>query len=114
MVGVGVAAGDAGDAEPLRQALEPAVARPVAPPQRPLQLDPEALLPERAEQPSRRRLGPSRVAALPASCHRALAGTAREADEPLGAALELVERQRRRQGLAHPGVSIALARSLVG
>ena len=58
VVGVDVAGGDAGDAEPLGQPRQPAVARAVAAPQRALQLDPEAVGPERREQPPRHRSAP--------------------------------------------------------
>ena len=50
-VGVDVAGGDGGDAEPLGEQGEPAVAGPVAPPVGALQLDPEAVRPEGGEEP---------------------------------------------------------------
>ena len=52
---VDVAGGDAGDAEPLGEPGEPAVAAAVAAPVGPLQLDPEAVAAEGAEQAPRQR-----------------------------------------------------------
>ncbi len=53
VVGVDVAGRHAGDPEPLGDPGEPAVAGPVAPPQRPLQLDPQALAAEGGDQTPR-------------------------------------------------------------
>ena len=110
VVGVGVPSRSAGHPEPLTQLRQPAVARAVAPPQRPLQLDPQALGPEGLQQPPRHRLGPAGIPALPAPRHRAGAGAAREADQPLRVGRQLGERQRGRQRLARP---LALSRPLV-
>ena len=67
---------------------------------RPLELDPEALAPEARQQPARERLGPPRLAALPAPGHGAVAGAAGEADEPLVALEQRSERQRGGEGVA--------------
>ena len=83
------------NAEPLGETLQPAIARPIVAPERPLQLDPEAVGPEGARQPAPQRLG--RRASLggrrpPARSNdpreRPLARAPGEADEPLGAPLE--------------------------
>ncbi len=73
-----VAGRDAGDAERLREPGEAAVAGAVVAPERPLQLDPEALAAEGGEQP----LGMD-VAAV--------AGAAGEADDAIGVTLDVVE-----------------------
>ena len=102
-VRVDVAGRHAGDAEPLGEAGEPAVARAVAAPVGTLQLDPEAVAAEGVEQAAGQRRRPGRIAARPGPRHRAGAGAAGEADEPLGARLDLLQRHRRLPGSA-PGV----------
>ena len=90
---------DAGDPEPLGEPGEPAVARPVVAPERPLQLDPEAVAPERGEQAPRQRLGAA--ARSPRSQRPAsgpVAGAPGEADEPLGVPLQLGQRHARGGG----------------
>ena len=57
VVHVDVAGRHAPDAEPLGEILQPAIARPVVAPERPLQLDPEAVAAEGADQPPPERLG---------------------------------------------------------
>src|SRR4029079_10329789 len=101
---------DAGHAEPLAEPGEPAVARAVAPPERPLQLDPEALRAEGGEQAARQRLGARRIATLPEAGRGAVAGTARKANETLGMPAEGTKRQKRGEGVAprlraSPGMS---------
>ncbi len=64
-VGVDVAGRDAGDAEPLGEAGEPAVAGAVAAPVGALQLDPEAVAAEGGEQPARQSRGTCRPPPLP-------------------------------------------------
>ena len=96
-MGVDVAGRDAGDAEPLGEAGEPAVAGAVAAPVGPLQLDPEAVAAEGGEQAPAERARPRAVSPrsqAPASS--AVAGAAGEADEALGVLLDLLER--------HPGL----------
>ena len=89
VVGVDVPGRDAGDAEPLRERNEIPVARPVPTPERPLQLDPEAVGPERPGQPLADRLSSAVLTAGDPPRQGAVAGAAGEADEPLGVALEL-------------------------
>ena len=99
---------------PSRSASDgkPAIARPVVAPERPLQLDPEVVRPEGAQQPPRemprRRPDPP----LPGPRHGAIAGAAREADQPLGVALELVDRERGRQWISHPRATASAAMGL--
>ena len=59
-VGVDVAGRDAGDAEALRQPREPPVARPVAAPEGPLELDPEAVAAEGRREAAAEPLGTAR------------------------------------------------------
>ena len=110
-MGVCVARRHRGHPKPLRQGGEPAVTRAVVAPERPLQLDPEAVGPEGPQQPPGQLGGAGRVPALPAPRHGAVAGAAGEADQPLGVALELVDGKRRRERLSH---RLALSRAAVG
>ena len=103
VVGVDVAGGDAGDPESLGDPGEPAVAGPVAPPHRPLQLDPQALGPEARQQPPRPPLRPPRLAALPGSGERPLAGAAGEADDALVSLQQRVEREHGGEGSRRSG-----------
>ena len=111
LMGVGVAGRDRRDAEPLGQRDQPAIAGAVMSPERPLQLDPEMAGTEGSQQSPREVSGAGRIAAFPAAGHGAVTGAAGEADQPLGVALELVDLDRRREGLAHPG---ALTSSAMG
>src|SRR5919198_2763345 len=95
-----VAGRHAPNAEPLGQPREPAIARPVVTPERPLQLDQEAIAPEGLDQAPPERLGSSRLAGCRAPARplewrgkRAVASAAGEADQPLGVALERGERE---------------------
>ena len=110
LMGMRVAGRDRRNAEPLRQRDQPAVPRAVMPPERPLQLDPEVVRAEGPQQALGHLGGARRIAALPEAGHGAVAGAAREADQSLGVALELVDLDRGWEGLSHPG---ALARSAV-
>ena len=112
-MGVRVAGRDRGNAEPLRQRDEPAVPRAVMPPERPLQLDPEVVRAEGPQQALGEVGGARRITALPAAGHRAVTGAARKADQALGVTLELVDRERGRERLSHPGAfaSAAVRRS---
>ena len=92
-----VAGGDGGDAEPLGEQGEPAVAGAVAAPVGALQLDPEAVAAEGGEQAAAEPLAAGAVAALAGAGQRAVAGAAGEADEPRGVLLHLLQR---RPGLA--------------
>ena len=74
VVAVDVAGGDGGDPEPLGEAGEPAVARPVAAPVGPLQLDPEAVAAEGLQQPPRQRRAGRGLAALPGPRQRGRRG----------------------------------------
>ena len=94
-VGVHVAGGHAGHAEALGQLAEQPVAAPVALPVGPLQLDAKAIGPEDAQQPPGHRGRARMVARLHARGHRAVAGAARQADEPGRAALDLGQRHAR-------------------
>ena len=115
---MGVAGGDRGDAEPFGELGEPAVARAVVPAERPLQLDPEALGPERAQQAlgpvqrqRRQRGGGAPAMALEDSRHGPLACAAGEADEALAVPLEAFERQHRRHGISRrslAGIGVGL------
>src|SRR5581483_10747645 len=95
MVHVDVARRHAPDAEPLREAGEPAVAGAVPSPQGSLELDPEPVAAEGPRQSSSQLLGGSRVggaqppARTPeATGERPVASAAREADEALCPPLE--------------------------
>ena len=104
-VGVDVAGRHAGDAEPLGEPGEPAVAGAVVAPVGPLQLDPEALAAEGAEQAPAEPLAARRVAPLPGAGERPVAGAAGEADQPLGVLLQLLQRRRRLPGACAPVLS---------
>ena len=100
VVHVDVAARHARNPEPPGEILQPAIARPVVAPERPLKLDPEALGAEGARQPApqrlrRLRLGSGRATtrALERPRERSLASTPREADEPLRPLLQRGQRQ---------------------
>jgi hypothetical protein len=82
-VGVDVARGDGAQPPPRRDAGQLAVDRAVVAPERPLQLDAQALAPEGPHEPPQ-----GAVVA-----HAAL-GTAREADEPGRVLLDVAERDR--------------------
>ena len=113
-----VAGRHARDAEPLGEALQPQVARPIMAPERPLQLDPEAVGPEGARQPASQRLGGLGLAsgraaarALEHPRERPLPRAPGQADQPLGTPLERGQRQGGGEGLAtrlraRPGVSL--------
>ena len=88
MVGVHVARRNAGHAQPLGELREHAVARAVAAPERALELDAEALAPERGEQP------------IPVAHGRAVARAAGQAQKPVRVLLHLFERGVRRRALA--------------
>ena len=77
VVGVGVARRHGGHPEFLRQRGEPAIARPVVAPERPLQLDPEVVRSEGAPQPPREIRGAGRITPLPGPRHGTIAGTSR-------------------------------------
>ena len=85
-VRVDVAGGDRRHPEPLGQLGEPPVARAVVALERPLQLDPQAVAPERGQQPAQRRL-----------VVHALARAAAQADQPGGMLLERLQRDARRR-----------------
>ena len=92
-VHVHVAGGDAGHPEALGQLGEQLVAAAVVAPVGTLQLDAEAVGPggeQAAGHRGLRVLGP-----LDASGHGAVAGTAGQADEPLGVTLDVRERDAR-------------------
>ncbi len=108
VVHVDVAGGDARHPEPLGELGEQAVATTVAACERPLKLDPEAIRPERAQETARDRRGGRVLRALDARGHGAASRAAREADEAIGVALDLLEAHPRRLG------SGRLARALVG
>ena len=91
--GVDVAGGDGGDAEPLGEQRQPAVAGPVAAPVGTLQLDPEAVAAEGGEQPAPEPLAARRVPALEGPRQRPVPRAPREADEPLGVPLDLLQRR---------------------
>jgi hypothetical protein len=79
------------DPEPLGELDEPTVAGPIPAPERSLQLDPEAVDSERGDEPTPEDAGAIELAPLPAPGEGAVAGAAREADEPLAVLLERVE-----------------------
>jgi hypothetical protein len=90
-----------------------AVAAAVALRERALQLDPEPLGAERAQQPPPHRRGAGVVAALDASPHRALARAAGQAHEPLGVALHVLESDGRLRGGLRRARRAPLARAAV-
>ena len=102
-VHVHVAGGHARHPEPLGELAEQAVAAPVVAGEGPLELDAEALRPEGPQQPARDRGRAGMVARLHPAGHRAVAGAAGEADEPLGVVLDLLERDARLRRRAGPG-----------
>jgi hypothetical protein len=81
-VRVHVAGGDGGHSQPLREAGEPAVPAAVPPPAGPLQLDPEAIAAEGAEQPPGRLRACRDIAPLPGAGDRAGSSASREAEQP--------------------------------
>ncbi len=95
VMGVDVAGGDAGNAEALGEEGEPAVAGAIAAPVGALQLDTEAVAAESGEEAAGEPLAGGGVSPFPGSRHRPLAGAAREADEPLGVLLDLLQRRPR-------------------
>ena len=106
VVGVDVAGRDAGHAEPGGELGEPAVAGAVVAPVGALQLDPEVVGAEGLQQPPAQPRRARRLAALPGARQQAVAGAAREADEPLGVGLDPLQR--------HPGLPGAALRALAG
>ena len=94
-VHVDVPGGHARHPEPLGQLGEEAVAVPVVAGEGALELDPEALRAEGPQQPARDGGRAGMVACLDPAGHRAVAGAARQADEPLGVLLDLLERDVR-------------------
>ena len=94
-VDVHVAGGHARHPEPLGQLAEQAVAAAVVAGEGPLELYAQALRPEGPQQPARDRGRAGMVARLDPAGHRAVAGAAREAHEPLGVVLDLLERHAR-------------------
>ena len=95
-----IAAGDAGNADPLAQTREPAVTSAIAWPIRPLQLDPEVVGAEGAVQALGEGGGSVRFAPLPGARHRPLRSASREANEALGAPFEDLEGNPGRRRLA--------------
>ncbi len=86
-----VSSGDAGHFEPLGQLGQQPVAPAVVAPEGPLELDPEALRPKGAQEPSRPRSrldGP----VVHQTGHSTVARAARQADDPLRVLLEVGER----------------------
>ena len=81
--------------EPLGELAQQAIAAPVVAGEGPLELDAEALRPEGPQQSASDRGGGRVVARLDPARHRAVAGAAGEADEPLGVLLDLAERDAR-------------------
>ena len=94
-VDVHVAGGHARHPEPLGQLAEQAVAAAVVAGEGPLELYAQALRPEGPQQPARDRGRAGMVARLHPAGHRAVTGAAREAHEPLGVVLDLLERHGR-------------------
>ena len=114
-----VARGDARHPQALGQAREPAVARHVVAPERALELDPEAVAPERAHQAlaQRHRRAESAPLGMPAGAledpgQRAVASAAGEADEALGALFEGRERQQGGEGI--PALAVLRRTARVG
>ena len=100
VVHMDVAGRHALDPEPLGEIHQPAIAGPVEAPERPLELDPEAVAAEGADEPPPQRLRGRRVGGARPSApsakaprERPVASAAREADEPLGPLLERAQRQ---------------------
>ena len=102
-VHVDVPSRDARNAKAAGELLQPAVASPVVPPERPLKLDPEAIRPERGQQPLTQRRCPLGLAALPAPRQRPLTRAARQAHEPLTSLLQRFEPQDGGEGVAIRG-----------
>jgi hypothetical protein len=100
VVHVHVARRDRRHAEPFRERRQRAVARTVAAPERPLELDPETLGAEGGKQALSETLGLVEDPRLDPACEQPVARAAREAYQALGVALELVERDARRERLA--------------
>ncbi len=103
--------------EPPGEALQPAIARPVVAPERPLQLDPEAVGAEGTRQPAPQRLGRTRLARQRAATgtlerrrERPVARAPREADESLRTSLERGERQHGGEGIPiRTGARVAMS-----
>ena len=87
-VGVHVAGGHGGHPQPLGQLAQQPVAAAVVAGVGALDLDPQAVGAEDAQQPPRRRGRLGVAAGLDRPGHRAVAGTAREAHQPGGVALQ--------------------------
>ena len=94
-VHVDVAGGHAGHAEALGQLGQQPVAAAVVAPEGALELHAKAIGTEDAQQPPGRRRGAGVVPGLHARGHRAVAGAARQAHQPLRAALDVGQRDAR-------------------
>jgi len=105
---VNVAGGHARHADSLGELSEQAVAAAVVAAERPLQLDPEAVWAEGAQQAPRRGGGLRVLVALDPGRHGAIARAARQAHQSLGVALEVIQRRARRDRVRR-----AVARALV-
>jgi hypothetical protein len=88
-VGVDVAGRDAGHPERGGEIAEAAVAGTIAAPERELELDPEAVRPERGEERPAEPLGAAMVAADDPPRQGAVAGAAGEADDAAPVALDV-------------------------
>jgi hypothetical protein len=113
LVRVDVAGRHARHAEPLGELRQEAVAAAVAACERALELDAQAVAPERGEQAAAERCGAGVVAALDARGERARARAARQADEAGGVALDLGERDARREQPVAGLPALPRARALV-
>ena len=112
-VHVDVARGDRGHPQPLGELGQQAVAAPVVAPERALELDPEAVGAEDAEEPAGRGRGLRVAPRLHARGHRAAPRAARQAHEPGGVRLERLQRDARlavERVLAPAALGPALAR----
>jgi hypothetical protein len=109
---VDVSGGDAQDTKSLGDLAEPMVAGAVAPPEGPLQLDPETLTAESGEEVSGRldRRRP-RSASLEGTREKAVTGTAGETDESFGVRLERLQvHPCRAQLTGPPGTGVGVSR----
>src|SRR5207302_6892640 len=109
-VRVDVAGGHARHAEALGQLRELTIATAIAAAERPLELDPHALRAKRAQQAAAHGGGLRVTLALDPPRHRALARAARQADEPVRVALDVVQPHGRRLRVGRP-IAGALVRA---